>query len=192
MSNTTAYVQQTWVDHQQDPVTGDVLVQGSSMDAEHFNHMEAGIKAADTVAREAAAGLGDKAPAIHTHDERYYTETEMNTLLADKSGTGHTHTPASLGAAPDNHSHTPASIGAAPASHTHGVADISGVLPVAKGGTGATSLANVSVGYANGAGYANGSANADKWMGYTAWQGTQAQYDAIPSKSASTIYFIVG
>ena len=31
------------------------------------------------------------AAASHTHDDRYYTETEMNTKLAGKSDTGHTH-----------------------------------------------------------------------------------------------------
>lgn len=35
---------------------------------------------------------------------------------------------------------TPAGIGAAPSSHTHAVSDITGVLPVAKGGTGVGSL----------------------------------------------------
>ncbi len=30
-------------------------------------------------------------PSSHTHDDRYYTESEMNTKLAGKSDTGHTH-----------------------------------------------------------------------------------------------------
>lgn len=51
----------------------------------------------------------EQAKASHTHDDRYYTETEMNTKLAGKANS----------------------------SHTHGVADISGVLPATKGGTGA-------------------------------------------------------
>ena len=34
--------------------------------------------------------------------------------------------------------------------------------------------------------------NANKWGGYTIWKGTQAQYDALSSKSSSTLYFIVG
>ena len=48
----------------------------------------------------------------HTHDDRYYTETETNNLLAGKAN----------------------------ASHTHPVGNITGVLPVSKGGTGQTSL----------------------------------------------------
>lgn len=43
--------------------------------------------------------------------------------IADKPSVyppeSHTHTPASIGAAPADHLHTPASIGAAPANHTH-------------------------------------------------------------------------
>nr|WP_278659408.1 hypothetical protein [Ruthenibacterium lactatiformans] len=49
------------------------------------------------------------APSAHNHDDRYYTETETDTKLAGKANS----------------------------SHTHGVADISGVLPATKGGTGA-------------------------------------------------------
>ena len=113
MSDTTAYVPQTWVDHQQDPVTGEVLVQGTSMDAEHFNHIEAGVAAADTVARAAASGLVDKAPADHAHDSRYYTEAEMDTLLQGKAGSAHTHSPN----------------------------DLTSAVPVSKGGTGAATAA---------------------------------------------------
>lgn len=44
------------------------------------------------------------APTVHTHDDRYYTETESDANLAaglaTKSNVGHTHTPASLGAVP--------------------------------------------------------------------------------------------
>jgi hypothetical protein len=36
--------------------------------------------------------LASKSATTHTHDERYYTETETNTLLASKSATTHTHT----------------------------------------------------------------------------------------------------
>ena len=35
--------------------------------------------------------LAAKSGTGHTHDDRYYTETEADTLLAAKSGTGHTH-----------------------------------------------------------------------------------------------------
>ena len=49
----------------------------------------------------------------HTHDNRYYTETEVNNLLSGK----------------------------APSSHNHSASQItSGILPVSRGGTGVTSL----------------------------------------------------
>ena len=44
-----------------------------------------------------AASVG-AAAASHTHDDRYYTETEMNTKLAAKSDTTHTHTASAVGA----------------------------------------------------------------------------------------------
>ena len=57
---------------------------------------------------------------------------------------------------------------------------VTGTLPVARGGTGATSLSNITVG------------NSTKWGNYTIWKGTQAQYNALSSKSSTTLYFIVG
>ena len=36
--------------------------------------------------------VAEKAAATHTHDDRYYTETEVDTKLSGKSDTGHTHT----------------------------------------------------------------------------------------------------
>ena len=68
----------------------------------------------------------------------------------------------------------------AAARNAMGLGNTTGALPVANGGTGATSLASITVG------------NATKWNNYTIWQGTQAAYDAITSKSSTTIYFIVG
>ena len=41
----------------------------------------------------------DKANSSHTHDDRYYTEIEINTLLTGKAATNHTHTAAQVGAA---------------------------------------------------------------------------------------------
>ena len=37
------------------------------------------------------AGLAGKAASDHNHDDRYYTETEVDTKLAEKSDTTHTH-----------------------------------------------------------------------------------------------------
>lgn len=43
-----AYVKQNWVDHIVADDTGEVLQQGTLLDAAHFNHMEEGIAAMDT------------------------------------------------------------------------------------------------------------------------------------------------
>lgn len=40
-----AYIKQTWVDHIVADDTGEVLQQGTILDAAHFNHMEEGIMA---------------------------------------------------------------------------------------------------------------------------------------------------
>ena len=60
------------------------------------------------------ANIGAAATS-HTHDDRYYTESEMDTKLAGKSATGHT--------------------------HALGGDTVTGTLPVTKGGTGATAAA---------------------------------------------------
>ena len=74
------------------------------------------------------AAIDSKAPSSHTHDDRYYTESEMNTKLAAKADTNHgTHVPTPQTAnnakflRNDNswQTVTPANIGAAPSSHNH-------------------------------------------------------------------------
>jgi hypothetical protein len=91
----------------------------------------------------------------HTHDDRYYTETEIDSKLNGKSNAGHTH---------DDRYYTETEIdsklsGKAASSHKHAAADItsvnasaitgtiaaanlpSGTVPISKGGTGATTAA---------------------------------------------------
>lgn len=46
---------------------------------------------ADKSHTHTAAQVG-AAPASHTHDDRYFTETEMNSKLAAKANMSHTHT----------------------------------------------------------------------------------------------------
>ena len=38
------------------------------------------------------AALGEKADANHSHDDKYYTETEIDTKLSGKADASHTHT----------------------------------------------------------------------------------------------------
>lgn len=63
---------------------------------------QAVVIAADAAAARAAIGAGTSSLALgttgstaaagnHTHDSRYYTETETDTLLAAKADSGHTH-----------------------------------------------------------------------------------------------------
>ena len=52
------------------------------------------------IARRLAAlaeTIAGKAASSHTHDDRYYTETETNNLLAGKAASSHTHTKAQVG-----------------------------------------------------------------------------------------------
>lgn len=49
---------------------------------------------------EVSATVSSKANVSHSHDDRYYTETEINTKLANKADSSHTHTAASVGALP--------------------------------------------------------------------------------------------
>lgn len=68
----------------------------------------------------------------------------------------------------------------APTAHEHSASDItSGVLALARGGT------NRADGYA--AGVIETRANTVTNI----WRGTQAQYDAIGTKDANTLYFII-
>lgn len=71
-------------------------------------------------------------------------------LPISEGGTGATTAAAArtaLGAAASSHSHTPSSIGAAASSHGHALTDsgITGVLPVSKGGTGASTAKNACI-----------------------------------------------
>lgn len=91
-------------------------------------------------------------PSSHTHDDRYYTESEIDSKLSGKANSSHTHTksqitdfPTSLknpnsltislngtsqgaydGSAAKSINVTPSSIGAAPASHSHSYLPLSG------------------------------------------------------------------
>lgn len=55
---------------------------------------EGHVTGTTTVGKSDITGLIGGTPSLegHTHDDRYYTETEVNTKLATKSDTGHTHT----------------------------------------------------------------------------------------------------
>ena len=50
----------------------------------------------DGVTSNIQTQLNGKAAASHTHDDRYYTESETNNLLAGKANTSHTHSAANI------------------------------------------------------------------------------------------------
>ena len=75
------------------------FIEKQVLKAEHLNHIESGIESAvsvtaqsltDAQKTQARSNIG-AAPSSHTHDDRYYTESEIDTKLAGKSDTGHTH-----------------------------------------------------------------------------------------------------
>ena len=100
------------------------------------------LKASKLVVGTTKGFLRGKALSVegHIHDDRYYTEAEVNNLLSGKSPTSHTH---------DDRYYTESEIvnllaGKAPSSHNHDASQIvSGILPVTRGGTGVTSLAEL-------------------------------------------------
>lgn len=87
------------------------------------------------------------APCAHTHST---DDLISGVLPVARGGTGKSTalTAADVGAAAASHSHTLSALGAAAAAHKHGAGDItSGVLPVARGGTGkSTALTAADVG----------------------------------------------
>lgn len=69
------------------------------------------LSAADKGKLDGLSGaLGAKADKGHSHDDRYYTENEVDDKLADKAGTGHTH---------DDRYYTEAEVDSKLSSHTH-------------------------------------------------------------------------
>lgn len=77
----------------------DTKLSGKSDTSHNHNSAYLGIsakaesaKSADSVAWANVSGKPSSfTPSGHTHDDRYYTETEVNNLLAGKSNTNHTH-----------------------------------------------------------------------------------------------------
>ena len=75
----------------------------AGMDHSHSNYSVTGHTHDDRYFTETEinTALTKKSDTGHTHDDRYFTETEVNNLLAGKSDTGHTHSNYS----PTGHTH---------------------------------------------------------------------------------------
>lgn len=54
-------------------------------------HTKSDITDFPALGTAAAKNVGDFAESSHTHDDRYYTESEMNTKLNGKANSSHTH-----------------------------------------------------------------------------------------------------
>ena len=101
----------------------------------------------DTNTTYTLSSLG-AAAASHTHDDRYFTESEINSKLSGYSTTSHTHSNyAASGHTHDDRYYTESEVNSllnnkANSSHNHDAGNItSGTLAVARGGTGQTTTA---------------------------------------------------
>ena len=80
---------------------------------------------------EVDSKLGGKANSSHTHDDRYYTESEVNSMLSGKANSNHTHNYAASGHTHDDRYYTESEVdsklgGKANSSHSHSYSEISG------------------------------------------------------------------
>jgi microcystin-dependent protein len=71
--------------------------------------------------------LAGKAASSHTHDDRYYTETEIDTKLSGLPVSGHTHTIANVTGLQTALDGKQASGSYAAATHTHAISDTTGL-----------------------------------------------------------------
>lgn len=68
MSNSNIqYTPTTWVDHFEDPITGEVLQQGTDVNAENLNKIEAGISNAVEGANQANQDIAEHAKSTALH-----------------------------------------------------------------------------------------------------------------------------
>lgn len=84
-------------------VTADKLAEGVIPEVPEVTLASLGVTATaqelnytDGVTSNIQTQLNGKAAASHTHDDRYYTESETNSLLAGKANTSHTHSAANI------------------------------------------------------------------------------------------------
>lgn len=102
--------------------------------------LDAEFEAISTAMNALDLAIDGKADASHNHDDRYYTETEVDSKLSGKANTSHgNHVPTTQTASNkvflrnDNTwaTVTPANIGAAASSHNHTVANITDLTATA-------------------------------------------------------------
>ncbi|SFJ66484.1 hypothetical protein SAMN02910435_02561 [Ruminococcaceae bacterium D5] len=171
------YTPTTWIDHVEDPATGEVTTLGTEVNAAHLNNMEQGIQAAinaigqtdaDLSGRDAKATIADTDAFLLADSEgenpslmrvlwstvkariKGYLEAvfvPLTRTVNDKALS------ADIALTADD-------VGAAASSHSHAAGDItSGTLGLARGGTGAATAAAARTNL--GAGAASGLATLD-------------------------------
>ena len=180
------YTPTTWIDHVEDPATGEVTTLGTEVNAAHLNNMEQGIQAAinaigqtdaDLSGRDAKATIADTDAFLLADSEgenpslmrvlwstvkariKGYLEAvfvPLTRTVNDKALS------ADIALTADD-------VGAAASSHSHAAGDItSGTLGLARGGTGAATAAAARTNL--GAGAASGLATLDANSKVTAAQ----------------------
>ena len=70
--------------------TGELNVSASTIDINDIGNYFTEVNV-ENVLQEVGVSLLNKAPTVHTHDDRYFTEAEVNALLNGKAPTVHTH-----------------------------------------------------------------------------------------------------
>ena len=97
-------------------------------------------------------------PTSHNHDDRYYTESEVDTALNSKADTSHTHTISNVtnlqttldGKASSTHTHTISDVtnlqttldGKASSSHSHSISDVTNLQTSLNGKINTSDIAN--------------------------------------------------
>ena len=98
-------------------VNADISASAAIVDTK-LAQISTALKVAQSAVTNLTTDLAGKAPTTHTHDDRYYTETEMNTLLDGKQASG-SYAPATGIAQSAVTNLTTDLAGKAASSHTH-------------------------------------------------------------------------
>lgn len=137
----------TYTDGKIDAIVGE----GASETLDTIGEISAAIEENQDMLDTLNSAIGGKADKTHTHDDRYYTESEidskvstLNTAINGKAASSHTHTIANItnlqttldGKASSSHNHAASNITSGTLS-----SDRLPTVPITKGGTGATTAA---------------------------------------------------
>lgn len=146
-ANTALASAKTYTDGKIDAIVGE----GASETLDTIGEISAAIEENQDMLGTLNSAIGSKADKTHTHDDRYYTESEidskvstLNTAINGKAASSHTHTIANItnlqttldDKASSSHNHAASNITSGTLS-----SDRLPTVPITKGGTGATTAA---------------------------------------------------